>query len=125
MCSGGIFGIGEGWRDRVDLAFALKELNVSSIPLNFLNPRPNTPFEKYKLLSPLECLRIIALFRFILPEHEIVVCGGREANLRELQSLMYYAGASGNMTGDYLTTKGRGKELDIRLIEDLEFTRKN
>lgn len=120
VCCGGIFGIGETWEDRVDLALTIRSLNVDSVPINFLNPRAGTPLGSSSFLNPLECLKIIALFRFILPRHEIVICGGREVNLRDLQSWIYYAGASGSMTGNYLTTKGRGYKQDLMMLKDLD-----
>lgn len=120
LCSGGIFGLGENWKDRYDLAMTLKRLNVDSVPLNFLNPIKGTPLENAKRLSPREILKIIALFRFVLPEKDIRVCGGREVNLRDLQSWIFYAGANGMMTGGYLTTCGRNPELDRQMIDDLE-----
>ncbi|MCK5011504.1 MAG: biotin synthase BioB, partial [Deltaproteobacteria bacterium] len=93
-----------------------------SIPLNFLNPVTGTPAEKYPSLPPLEILKTIALFRFILPEKDIRMCGGREISLRTLQPLMYLAGANGTMVGNYLTTSGRNPEVDLQEIRDLGFT---
>jgi biotin synthase len=120
VCSGGVFGLGEGWKDRIDLAFTLKELNVDSIPLNFLMPVAGTSLEKMSLLPPLEVLKIIALFRFILPDKNILVCAGREKVLRDLQSLIFYAGATGMMTGGYLTQPGRTTSDDLQMLSDLE-----
>ena len=122
VCSGGIFGLGETPAQRVELAFTLRELAVESIPLNFLNPIPGTPLENADLITPLECLKAVALFRFINPDREISVCGGREKNLRDLQSWIFFAGASGTMTGNYLTTTGRAAEEDWQMLKDLELT---
>lgn len=119
VCSGGIFGLGESWEQRVEFAFTLKELDVDSIPINFLNPIPGTRLENSNYLSPLDCLAIITLFRLIMPLKDIFVCGGREVNLRDLQSMLFFAGANGMMIGGYLTTKGRQPEDDIRMIHDL------
>lgn len=119
VCAGGILGLGESPRQRVELALALRELDVDSVPLNFLNPVRGTPVEQYPLMEPLEMLATIALFRFVLPGKDIRVCGGRESGLRTLQPLMYLAGANGTMTGNYLTTSGRNPEIDRREIEDL------
>lgn len=119
VCCGGIFGIGETAADRVELAMTLKELEVDSIPINFLNPVPGTPVEGRRDLTPVDCIRIIAMMRLVHPRREIIVCGGREANLRDLQSLMFAAGASGTMAGNYLTTAGRPAEDDVRMIRDL------
>jgi biotin synthase len=118
-CSGGLFGLGETWTDRIDLAMTLRELDVDSVPINFLDPIPGTRLESTPRLEPLECLRIIALMRFMMPKADIRVCGGRERAMRELQAMMFYAGANGTMLGDYLTTTGRPAELDIQLIKDL------
>ena len=122
VCSGGIFGLGETSEQRVELAFALKDLEVNSIPLNFLNPVKGTPAEKFPPLPPLEILKIIALFRFVLPKRDIRVCGGREVGLRTLQPLMYLAGANGTMVGSYLTTSGRDSKVDLQEILDLGFS---
>lgn len=121
LCSGGIFGLGETYRDRIELAFILKDFNPDSVPLNFLSPVRGTPlYKKAKPIPPLEILRIIALFRFIFPSKDIKICGGREKNLRDLQSWMYYAGANGSMAGNYLTTSGRPAAEDLQMLEDLE-----
>lgn len=120
VCCGGIFGLGENAAQRVELALTLRELDVDSIPLNFLNPVPGTPLERACNITPLECLTTIAFFRFILPGKKISVCGGREKNLRDLQSLIFMAGASGTMVGNYLTTAGRPVEVDRQMISDLE-----
>lgn len=122
ICAGGIFGIGESDDQILELACDLKELNVDSVPLNFLVPVKGTPYETFKRLSPLKCLRIISFFRYFLPEHEIIICGGREGNLAELHPFIFYAGASGIMTGNYLTTQGRSYEEDLGMIKHLGFT---
>ncbi len=119
VCSGGIFGLGESWEDRIELASTLRELDVDSVPVNFLNPRPGTPLEGAKNLTAVECLRIIALIRLMMPKKDIVICGGRTVNLRDLQPLIFAAGANGMMIGNYLTTPGRAPEEDRRMIEDL------
>jgi biotin synthase len=119
VCCGGIFGIGETALERVELAMTLRELSVDSIPVNFLNPVPGTPVEGRRELTPFDCLKIIAMMRLVHPRREIIVCGGREVNLRDLQSLMFAAGATGTMAGNYLTTAGRPAEDDIRMIRDL------
>ncbi|MEK7310271.1 MAG: biotin synthase BioB [Planctomycetota bacterium] len=122
VCSGGIFGLGEGWKDRIDLAFTLKDLNVDSVPLNFLMPAKGTSLDKLNLLSPMEALRIIAIFRYILPDKDIRICAGREKVLRNLQPLMFYAGATGMMIGGYLTQPGRGVADDFQMLNDLGVT---
>ena len=122
VCCGGIFGLGESPDQRVELALTLRELDVDSVPLNFLNPVPGTRLEGARNLTPMECLRIIALFRFFLPDRRISVCGGREPNLREFQSWIFMAGASGTMVGNYLTTSGRDRETDLQMFQDAEMT---
>jgi biotin synthase len=120
VCCGGIFGLGETLEQRAELAFTLRELEVDSVPLNFLNPITGTPLEGKKDLTPLDCLRIIVLFRYLLPERRISVCGGREPNLRDFQSWIFMAGASGTMVGNYLTTSGRDREADLQMFRDAE-----
>lgn len=119
ICSGAIFGIGEGIDDRIDLAFTLKMLDVDVVPLNFLHPISGTPLENHIPLTPMEALKIISVFRFVLPDKEIKIAGGRERNLRDLQSWMFYAGANSTMIGNYLTTTGRKVEDDFQMIKDL------
>lgn len=120
VCAGGIFGMQENIEDRIDMAFSLRELDVDVVPLNFLHPIHGTPLMEVTPLSPIECLMIISLYRFILPTKEIKICGGREKNLRDLQSLIFHAGADSMMIGNYLTTAGREPELDWRMMRDLE-----
>lgn len=119
ICSGGILGMGETRADRCELAFALKELGAHIVPMNFLNPIAGTPFGHREPLAPLEILKSIACFRFILPKQEITVAGGRTVNLRDLQSLIFMAGASGLMVGNYLTTPNQPVEKDLQMIKDL------
>jgi biotin synthase len=121
-CSGGIIGMGETMEQRIELALTLKELDVDCVPVNILDPRPGTPLMLEKPLSPIEILITIALFRFILPDKDIKLCGGKETNLRQLLPLGIVAGCNSLMTGDYLTTKGRSPELDKEMIRDLELT---
>lgn len=116
LCSGGIFGLGESWQDRVEMAFLLKKINADSIPMNFLIPVKGTKLEKRKILAPFEALKIISLYRFILPEKEVRVCGGRLQTLGEFNSFAIMAGADGLLTGDYLTRKGIRPEADMELI---------
>lgn len=119
LCCGGIFGMGESWEQRLELAFALKGLNPECIPVNFLNPAAGTQLERRPSLSPLEFLKITAILRFIFPRQEIKICGGREANLRSLQPFLFLAGADSIIIGDYLTTKGNPPQSDLQMIQDL------
>lgn len=122
VCCGGIFGLGESLEQRVELCLTLRELDVDSIPLNFLNPIAGTPLADQHQLTPLDCLRIIALFRIVHPKKRISVCGGRELNLRDFQSWIFMAGASGTMIGNYLTTSGRDQKADLQMFQDSEVT---
>ncbi|WML32450.1 biotin synthase BioB [Neobacillus sp. OS1-32] len=119
-CSGVICGMGETDDDIVDMAFALKELDADSIPVNFLHPIKGTKLEDMNDLTPIRCLKILALFRFINPTKEIRISGGREFNLRSLQNLGLFI-ANSIFVGDYLTTDGQCPEEDYQLIEDLGF----
>jgi biotin synthase len=119
VCCGGIFGLGEDFSHRVELAETLRELDVDTVPINFLNPVEGTRLADADFLTPMECLKIIAVYRFMLPVKDLKVCGGREKNLRELQSWIFLAGASGMMTGNYLTTPGRDPGQDRQLLTDL------
>ncbi len=119
VCCGGIFGIGERVEDRVELAMTLRELDVDSIPINFLNPIEGTPLGGTCDLTPFGCLKIIVMLRLCHPSRELIVCGGREVNLRDMQGLIFAAGATGMMIGNYLTTSGRPAEEDLRMIADL------
>jgi biotin synthase len=120
VCAGGIFGVGETDDQVLELALTLKELDVDAIPINFLTPIRGTPLGKANNLSPLRCLKIIALFRYVLPKKEIIICGGRVNNLRHLHPMIFYAGASGIMTGNYLTTKGRSLQDDLKMLAELK-----
>lgn len=119
VCCGGIFGIGETPEQRVELAFNIKELDVESMPLNILTPIKGTKLENSSSLSPLEAIRLIATFRFINPTKEIGVIGGRESQMKELQTLVLISGANAILVGNYLTTNGRSAEFDIKMIKDL------
>ncbi len=119
VCSGGIFGLGESWEQRIELAITLRELDVDAVPLNFLTPVKGTPMGKRPLLPALEALKIVSIYKFLLPQVEIKICGGRELIMGDLQPLMYLAGADGAMIGNYLTTKGRPAEEDLEMVEKL------
>ncbi len=118
-CSGGILGMGESMEDRIEMAMTLREINVDSVPINFLMPIKGTPFEELQAITPLEALHSLALFRLILPDKEIRVCAGRGTTLGRLHPLIFAAGADGFMIGNYLTTSGLNPEDDLRMIRDL------
>ena len=119
-CCGGIIGMGESRRDIVDLAVALRELDVDSIPVNFLHPIEGTPLAGRKPTSPQDGLKALCLFRFVNPNKEIRIAGGREFTLRSLQALALYPANSVFMEG-YLTTGGQSTSETHRLIEDMGF----
>ena len=120
VCCGGIFGLGETGRQRIELALTLRELDVDVVPMNFLHPIPGTPLENRKPMRPLEILKLIAVYRFLLPAKELKLAGGREKNLRGLQSMIFFAGADSMLIGGYLTTAGRDAGTDRIMIDDLE-----
>jgi biotin synthase len=120
LCSGGIIGMGERDIDVVRMALALRELEVESIPLNFLIDIDGTPLAHSQRLNPRYCLKALAMFRFVNPASELRIAGGRELHLGSLQALGLYA-ANSMFVGDYLTTKGQPPEADYKMIEELGF----
>ncbi|MEQ6342984.1 MAG: biotin synthase BioB [Gammaproteobacteria bacterium] len=118
VCAGGILGMGENLDQRVELALTLRELGVESVPLNFLNPQAGTPMGEREPMQPMDILKAIAVFRYLLPKAEIRIAGGRQF-LGDMQAMIFMAGASGVMIGDYLTTKGRQVEDDLKMLEAL------
>lgn len=118
-CCGCLFGIGETPLQRVELAFEISRIGAGSVPVNFLHPIPGTPLADKKDLRPLDCLRIISMLRFVMPKAQIILCGGRQENLGQLQSMAFLAGASGMMVGNYLTTKGCNPKDDLQMLYDL------
>lgn len=122
VCSGGILGMGESMEDRIKMAFTLRELDVDSVPINFLMPIKGTPLENVAAITPLEALHSLALFRLVLPRKEIRVCAGRGTALGRLHPLIFSAGADGFMIGNYLTTSGLDPEEDLKMVRDLGLT---
>lgn len=119
VCSGGIFGLGESWEQRLELSATIAELGAHSIPVNFLNPIPGTPLGNAGTLPAGEALGIVSLLRLMHPGRDIVICGGRGRTLGELDALLLPAGANGLMTGDYLTTSGSPYERDRVMLRAL------
>lgn len=119
ICSGGIISLGETMDQRLEMAFALRELRVQSVPINILSPIAGTPLENQRVLPPLEILQTIAIYRFILPEARLRFAGGRENALRDLQAMGYLAGINATLVGSYLTTSGRSVAEDIQMILDM------
>lgn len=118
-CSGGIFGLGESWAHRIEMANTLRELDVDSIPINFLMPQKGTPLENYPLLPPQEALAIVAIMRLMNPARDVVICGGRELILREWGNMIFSAGANGIMVGNYLTAQGSALQADTAMLTTL------
>ncbi len=116
VCAGGIFGLGESWEDRIHFALTLREHKILHVPINFLHPHEGTPLARQKPLSAGEALRIIAIFRHVLPKATLRVCGGRPLVLGHRQYEIFAAGANALMTGNYLTTKGNGIEEDCKML---------
>lgn len=121
LCCGGIIGMGETLEDRIDFLTTLQELQPEEVPVNFLNPRPGTPFGDRSLVEPVEALRFVAMARLALPSALIRFAGGREITLAGLQDLGMRSGASGLVLGNYLTTSGRQDEDDFAMLERLGF----
>jgi biotin synthase len=119
-CVGGIVGLGEDDADLIDLAFALRELDVDSVPVNFLDARPGTPLAGRPAVEPGYALRALCMFRFVHPRTDLRVAGGRELTLRGLQVLALYP-ANSIFTQGYLTTPGATPAADHQLIRDAGF----
>jgi len=120
ICSGGIVGMGEEDEDVVSLCFSLRELGADSVPVNFLDPRPGTPYAAKTLVNPLYALRVLSLFRFVHPDADVRAAGGREVTFRSLQPLVLYA-ANSIFTNGYLTVGGAGDSEDHQMIKDAGF----
>jgi len=119
-CSGGILGLGETLEDRVNLAFALRDLQVEAIPINLFNPRQGTPLASQTRLSPAEGLKAMAMFRLANPKAELRAAGGREACLGAMQSLALFA-VNSIFTQGYLTTPGQGASKDLAMLSEAGF----
>ncbi len=115
ICCGGIFGLGESWADRVDMAIAVRELDVEGSPLNVLLPIPGTPLEKYPVMRPAEVAKAFAIFRLVNPKLMLKFAAGRETVMKDFQGLLMLSGLNAIITGGYLTTRGRS------IAEDREF----
>jgi len=119
LCCGVLIGMGESDAQRIELMLELRELAPTEVPVNFLNPRPGTPFGDRPLVGAWEALRWIALFRLALPSVILRYAGGREVTLRELQAMGLTAGVNAIIVGNYLTTLGRSPDEDLEMLKDL------
>lgn len=120
VCSGGIFGLGETMKDRIDMAYEFKKLNVNSIPINVLNPIPGTPFEAIAPQSEKSLLFMTVLYRWIMPKTEIRFAGGR-IKLGESAKKAFQSGVNGVLTGDFLTTTGTDIASDRKMFTDMGY----
>lgn len=120
VCSGGIMGLGETAEDRIDMALTLRELGVLSIPVNMLNPIPGTPFENNERLTPEDMQRIVAVYRFILPQASIRLAGGRGL-MPDKGKSCFTSGANAAISGDMLTTAGITTKTDMALLKELGY----
>lgn len=120
VCSGGIMGLGETVEDRIDMALTLRELGIKSVPVNMLNPIPGTPLEHNKKLTAEDMCRIVAVYRFILPQASIRLAGGRGL-LPDKGKSCFQSGANAAISGDMLTTAGITVETDMALLKDMGY----
>ncbi len=118
VCSGGIVGMGEEIDDVIELCYNLREIGATSVPVNFLDPRPGTPFAHLPNVEPYYALRVLSLFRFVHPDVDVRSAGGREVTFRSLQPLVLYV-ANSIFTNGYLTTGGQGENADHQMIKDM------
>lgn len=120
VCSGGIMGLGETPKDRISMAMSIRELGIKSVPVNMLNPIPGTPFEKNPRLTADDMRRIVAVYRFILPEASIRLAGGRGL-LGDKGKGCFVSGANAAISGDMLTTAGITTKTDLEMLEELGY----
>lgn len=120
VCSGGIMGLGENAEDRIDMVLTARELGVKSIPVNFLNPIPGTPYEKNQPLTREEARRCVAVFRFLIPDGSIRLAGGRGL-LGDKGKSCFESGSNAAISGDMLTTAGITIETDMQMLAELGF----
>jgi biotin synthase len=119
VCSGGLFGLGESWNDRLDLLYELCDINPDSVPLNFLVPIPGTPLGNTPPISEWDAIKVVALARFIMPSMAIRLAGGR-LEIFEKPETPILAGANAIMLGDLLTVRGRTPDDDVKMIAEFQ-----
>jgi biotin synthase len=119
LCCGGILGMGETERQRIELAFSIASLNPDEVPMNILIGREGTPMEGMGTIDPVDAIKAIAVWRFIMPKTILKIAGGREVHLKDKERLALKAGANGIITGGYLTTGGNQPNKDIAMIKEI------
>jgi biotin synthase len=119
LCSGGIIGMGESNKERLELAFSLASLHPDEVPINILIGREGTPMTGFQPIEPLEAIKTIAVWRFIMPKTILKIAGGREVHLKDKDRMALKAGANGIITGGYLTTGGNSPNKDIAMIKEI------
>ena len=123
LCCGGIIGMGESPAQRLELAFSIKSLRPNEVPINILIARKGTPLEGLNPLDPMDAIKTIAVWRFIMPKTILKIAGGREIHLKEKERIALKAGANGIITGGYLTTGGNRSTRDIAMIKEIGLTK--
>jgi biotin synthase len=123
LCCGGIIGMGESPEQRLELAFSIKSLRPNEVPINILIARKGTPLEGLNPLDPMDAIKTIAVWRFIMPKTILKIAGGREIHLKEKERIALKAGANGIITGGYLTTGGNRSTRDIAMIKEIGLTK--
>jgi biotin synthase len=119
LCCGGIIGMGETTMQRLELAYSIRNLSPNEVPINILIPKSGTPFETLHGVSPIDAIKTIAVWRFLMPTPIIKIAAGREVYFRDNDNLALRAGANGIITGGYLTTNGNDPSRDIQMIQDI------
>jgi biotin synthase len=119
LCCGGIIGMGETIKQRLELAYSIRDLSPDEVPINILIPKSGTPFESLHGVSPIDAIKTIAVWRFLMPSPIIKIAAGREVYFRDNDNLALRAGANGIITGGYLTTNGNDPSRDIQMIQDI------
>jgi biotin synthase len=119
LCCGGIIGMGETAMQRLELAYSIRNLTPNEVPINILIPKSGTPFENLHGVSPIDAIKTIAVWRFLMPTPIIKIAAGREVYFRDNDNLALRAGANGIITGGYLTTNGNDPSRDMQMIQDI------
>ena len=119
LCCGGIIGMGETVKQRIELAFALAVLNPDEVPINILIPNEGTPMAQIVTITPEEAIRTIAVWRFIMPKVILKLAGGREVHFSDNGRMALRAGANGIISGGYLTTGGNEMSKDLNMIHEI------